>query len=102
MAEGLVEAGGKVHVLDRVPEPDTVFLESAERMKRHFGGELVYHQADVSDENGLEKVVADIAAERQRLDGLIAGTISTLYIVARETEELTLSSRGHPASNTGT
>lgn len=73
MAEGLVEAGGKVHVLDRVPEPDTAFIESAERMKEEFGGELVYHQADVSDEDGLEKIVGDIAVERQRLDGLIAG-----------------------------
>ncbi|KAF1977320.1 NAD(P)-binding protein [Bimuria novae-zelandiae CBS 107.79] len=72
MAEGLVEAGGKVHCLDRAPEPDPAFAESAERMKRNFGGELVYHQVDVSNEDTLEQVVADIAAERQRIDGLIA------------------------------
>ncbi|KAL1594603.1 hypothetical protein SLS60_010364 [Paraconiothyrium brasiliense] len=74
MAEGLVEAGGKVHCLDRLEQPDPAFGESAERMKREYGGELVYHQVDVTDDVSLEKVVANIAAERQRLDGLIAGT----------------------------
>ena len=54
-------------------QPDPAFFESAERMKREFGGELVYHRVDVTSNEELEKVVASIAAERQRLDGLIAG-----------------------------
>ncbi|KAK7177561.1 short-chain dehydrogenase [Paraphaeosphaeria sporulosa] len=72
MAEGLVEAGGRVHCLDRLEQPDPAFKESAERMKREFGSELVYHDVDVTKEEALETVVADVAAERQRLDGLIA------------------------------
>lgn len=53
-------------------------------MKREFGGELIYHRVDVSDEEALENVVANIAAERQRLDGLIAGMLTAeLFYLAR-------------------
>jgi D-arabinitol 2-dehydrogenase len=47
-------------------------------LKREFGGELVYHCADVTDDGVLETIVADIAADKQRLDGLIAGTFTPL------------------------
>ncbi|KAJ4295534.1 hypothetical protein N0V90_007547 [Kalmusia sp. IMI 367209] len=72
MAEGLVEAGGKVHCLDRLPEPPKVFSEASARLDSEFEGQLVYHQVDVTEEDALEKKVADIAVERQRLDGLVA------------------------------
>ncbi|KAF9741105.1 hypothetical protein PMIN06_008355 [Paraphaeosphaeria minitans] len=72
LAQGLVEAGGRVHCIDRLERPDQAFDESAERLKREFGGELIYHRVDVTDSDALETVIAEIAADRQRLDGLIA------------------------------
>jgi len=73
MAEGLVEAGGKVHCLDRAPEPPEVFKEARARVKSRSGGGLEYHQVDVTKSDALDECIASIAAERQRLDGLIAG-----------------------------
>ncbi|KAF2689879.1 NAD(P)-binding protein [Lentithecium fluviatile CBS 122367] len=86
MAEGLVEAGGmgvcypwrvtcwltlQVHCLDRSPKPDKAFAQARERV-REYGGGLKYHQVDVTENEELDKVITRIAAERQRLDGLIA------------------------------
>jgi NAD(P)-dependent dehydrogenase (short-subunit alcohol dehydrogenase family) len=73
MAEGLVEAGGIVHCLDILPEPDDSFGLARERVKADHGGSLKYHQVDVSNSEQLEKVIGGIASEKQRLDGLIAG-----------------------------
>ncbi|EOA91767.1 uncharacterized protein SETTUDRAFT_85645 [Exserohilum turcica Et28A] len=72
MAEGLVEAGGRVHCLDRLPEPPKSFQEAQERLNSPDGGDLVYHRVDVTDEGPLQKCIEDIAAERKRLDGLVA------------------------------
>ncbi|KAH7384548.1 hypothetical protein BKA66DRAFT_416556 [Pyrenochaeta sp. MPI-SDFR-AT-0127] len=72
MAEGLVEAGGKVHCLDRLPEPDKAFAEAKARIRDEHGGGLKYHRIDVTDNDALEECIAKIAAENQRLDGLIA------------------------------
>ncbi|KAF2243910.1 NAD(P)-binding protein [Trematosphaeria pertusa] len=72
MAEGLVEAGGKVHCLDILPEPDKAFATARERIKGEYGGGLEYHQVNVTHDEELEKTIAGIAAENQRLDGLIA------------------------------
>ncbi|KAF2193503.1 NAD(P)-binding protein [Zopfia rhizophila CBS 207.26] len=72
MAEGLVEAGGRVHCLDILAEPDTAFARAKERVVPEYGGSMHYHQVDVSDSEKLDRVIADIAVERERLDGLIA------------------------------
>lgn len=73
MAEGLVEAGGKVHCLDRLPEPDSAFAAAKSRINEEHGGGLEYHRVDVTDNDALENCIAGIADEKQRLDGLIAG-----------------------------
>ena len=73
MAEGLVEAGGKVHCLDILPEPDSAFAQARDRIKEEYGGGLEYHRVDVTSTKALNEVVASIAADKQRLDGLIAG-----------------------------
>jgi D-arabinitol 2-dehydrogenase len=70
MAEGLAEAGGRVHCLDRTPEPPQTFLDAQERLK----GQMEYHRVDVTDDQEMRQCIENIAAERQRLDGLIAGT----------------------------
>ncbi|KAF2021010.1 NAD(P)-binding protein [Aaosphaeria arxii CBS 175.79] len=72
MAEGLVEAGGKVHCLDRLPEPDGFFARAKERVNPDLGGSLNYHQVDVSKNDEIEETIAGIASQNQRLDGLIA------------------------------
>lgn len=72
-----------MHCLDRLEQPGPAFGESAERLKREFGGGLIYHRVDVTNDDALEAVIADIAAERQRLDGLIAGMLTTLLAEQR-------------------
>jgi D-arabinitol 2-dehydrogenase len=81
MAEGLVEAGGKVHCLDRAAEPSKAFEEARMRIDRRSGGAMEYHQVDVTQDEALEKCIEDIAAEKQRLDGLIAGVYT--FFLAR-------------------
>lgn len=73
IAEGLVEAGGTVHVLDKSPEPTKEFEEVRARAKSEFDGGLEYHQVDVADEQTLGKTISEIAAQKKRLDGLVAG-----------------------------
>ena len=73
IAEGLAEAGGTVHVLDRSPEPTREFEEARARAKSAFDGGLQYHQADVANEDMVGKTISDIAAQKQRLDELVAG-----------------------------
>ncbi|KAL1872470.1 hypothetical protein VTK73DRAFT_1467 [Phialemonium thermophilum] len=72
LAEGLVEAGGKVYCLDRAPEPDEYWEEAQSRVVPEWGGSLHYMQQDVADKQHLEEVVARIADEHGRLDGAIA------------------------------
>lgn len=72
MAQGLVKAGGKVHCLDRSAQPSSVFGEVREQMKREYDGDLEYHQVDVTQNEEVENCIAAIAAEGQRLDGLVA------------------------------
>jgi NAD(P)-dependent dehydrogenase (short-subunit alcohol dehydrogenase family) len=74
IAEGLVEAGGTVHVLDRSSKPTREFEEAVARAKSEFDGKLEYHQADVTNEDMVGKTIGDIAAQKQRLDGLVAGS----------------------------
>ncbi|KAL2153851.1 hypothetical protein VTH82DRAFT_2527 [Thermothelomyces myriococcoides] len=72
MAEALVEAGGKVYALDRCAEADEQWKEAMERVEPEYGGALLYRQQDVSDTESLDKLIADIAAENGRLDGVVA------------------------------
>ncbi|KAF3044375.1 hypothetical protein E8E12_009845 [Didymella heteroderae] len=72
IAEGLVEAGGTVHVLDKSSKPTPEFEEARKRVKDESEGALEYHQADVSDQDVLGEVISEIAARKQRLDGLVA------------------------------
>lgn len=73
IAEGLVEAGGTVHVLDRSPEPTKAFEEIRARVQEGFDGGLEYHQVDVTNADVLGPTIASIAAQKKRLDGLVAG-----------------------------
>ncbi|KAL1594872.1 hypothetical protein SLS59_008685 [Nothophoma quercina] len=72
IAEGLVEAGGTVHVLDKSPEPTKEFEEVRARAKSEFDGGLEYHQVDVADDQTLGNTISEIAAQNKRLDGLVA------------------------------
>lgn len=73
MAEGLAEAGGIVHCLDRALEPPEMFEEAKMRTQGQSGGSLTYHQVDVTRDSVLEDRISGIAAQKSRLDGLIAG-----------------------------
>ncbi|KAE8312178.1 hypothetical protein BDV41DRAFT_309227 [Aspergillus transmontanensis] len=72
MAEALVEAGGQVYCLDRLSEPDEEFRAAEARANPDFGGSLHYRRMDVTDDANTEAVIADIGAQKNRLDGLIA------------------------------
>ncbi|KAF2737045.1 NAD(P)-binding protein [Polyplosphaeria fusca] len=72
MAEGLVEAGGMVHCMDVLPEPDKSFQQAKDRIKSESGGGLQYHQVDVSNDAEVSRTFEKIGAQRQRIDGLIA------------------------------
>ncbi|GAB7331136.1 hypothetical protein MBLNU13_g02614t1 [Cladosporium sp. NU13] len=71
LAEALVEAGGHVYCVDRLPEPAPEYYETEKRVGQ-FGGSIHYRQVDVQDAVGLDASVAEIANHHQRLDGLIA------------------------------
>ena len=68
-----MEAGGKVHCLDRMSQPDKAFSQAKDRIRSEYGGGLEYHQVDVTQNERLEEVIEGIADTHQRLDGLIAG-----------------------------
>lgn len=73
IAEGLFESGGIVHAPDRSSKPTPEFEEAGKRVKDDFDGALEYHHADVADEEVIGKVISEIAAREQRLNGLLAG-----------------------------
>lgn len=72
LAEGLAEAGGKVYCLDRADKPTTDYNEALARVVPEWGGSLSYRQQDVTDEVSLDRTIASIADEHQRLDGVVA------------------------------
>ncbi|KAJ9617042.1 hypothetical protein H2200_000763 [Cladophialophora chaetospira] len=72
LAEALIEAGGQVYCLDRLPEPDQEFYTVQERLGPKYGGSLKYDRVDVSEAANLDRIIGDIATAHGRLDGLIA------------------------------
>ncbi|KAF2094407.1 NAD(P)-binding protein [Rhizodiscina lignyota] len=72
MAEALVEAGGHVYCLDRQAEAAPEFYATKEQLAQHFQGSLNYRRVDVQHAKELDEVVAEIAGEHQRMDGLVA------------------------------
>ncbi|KAK4897989.1 hypothetical protein LTR27_004373 [Elasticomyces elasticus] len=72
LAEALVEAGGKVYCLDIQKEPTAPFYETQGRVAKEFGGTLNYRHVDVQNAELVDEVIASIAAEHSRLDGLVA------------------------------
>jgi NAD(P)-dependent dehydrogenase (short-subunit alcohol dehydrogenase family) len=58
-----------VYCLDRLKEPDEEFTKA---QKRADMGSLHYQRIDVRDVANVNQIMADIAAENGRLDGLIA------------------------------
>ncbi|KAJ5982809.1 hypothetical protein N7451_012909 [Penicillium sp. IBT 35674x] len=71
MAEALMEAGGEVHCLDRLPEPDEEFQVAQARANPQFGGSLHYQRLDVRDRDRTNQIMSAIAGREDRLDGLV-------------------------------
>ncbi|KAG7422369.1 L-xylulose reductase [Fusarium oxysporum f. sp. rapae] len=73
--EALLEAGATVHAVDRLPspveDPKSNFSQVSDRA-RELGTSLHYHQVDVRDVPGLNRIFEDIANGAGRLNGLIA------------------------------
>jgi len=61
-----------VYALDRLPEPSEEFPKLQAKAQNELGTALHYRQIDVRDSGSLTQIVADIASEHGRLDGLIA------------------------------
>lgn len=72
LAEALVEAGGHVYCLDRLPQPSDTFNDTQSKLSHAYSGSLHYRKVDVQDVADLNSVIADIAQAHQRLDGLVA------------------------------
>ncbi|KAI5838785.1 hypothetical protein DFP73DRAFT_563185 [Morchella snyderi] len=71
-SEALLEAGAIVYALDCRDQPPPEFEKACDRAEATLGTRLRYRKIDVTDEPGLRKVVADIAENHGRIDGLIA------------------------------
>ena len=71
-AEALLEAGATVYALDRLPEPSPDFYQVQKRAAEELGTTFHYRQIDVRDNEGLNRIVADIGDTQGRMDGLIA------------------------------
>ena len=63
----------KVYCLDRAQQPDPATWSSAlKRVPSAYGGSLHYRKQDVQDTSGLDELIASIATENNRLDGVVA------------------------------
>ena len=71
-AEALLEAGATVYALDRLEEPSPDFYRIQERAAEELGTSFNYRRIDVRDVEELNRIIADIAKEHHRLDGLVA------------------------------
>ncbi|KAJ5371075.1 uncharacterized protein N7496_007167 [Penicillium cataractarum] len=71
MGEALIEAGAKVYALDRLETPHPDFLK-AQNKAEEYGGALEYIKIDVRNNTEVNNTFAAIAAQEQRLDGLVA------------------------------
>lgn len=67
MAQGLCATEDKVHYLDLPPEPAKAFIKGQLSAKEEFGGELVYHQTDVTHNEQLEKCVEELLLNKNDL-----------------------------------
>ncbi|KPM42796.1 hypothetical protein AK830_g3754 [Neonectria ditissima] len=70
LAEGLVEAG--VYCFDRAESPDQDWRQAQQRVVPECGGSIEYRQQDVTDTDGLDRQMAEIAQEHGGLHGVIA------------------------------
>lgn len=60
-----------VWCLDRLEKPDAEFEAAKSRAKSDYGGSMHYARIDVRDEAHVNSMLADIASEKKRLDGII-------------------------------
>jgi NAD(P)-dependent dehydrogenase (short-subunit alcohol dehydrogenase family) len=72
MAEALLEAGAKVHCLDRLETPHPDFQAAKEHSENNYGGSLHYHRIDIRNAREVNQLFNEIAAQDSRLDGMIA------------------------------
>lgn len=71
-AEAILEAGGRVYAIDKLPLPTPDFDRVASRAKYDLGTQIDYIQADVRDEDAMHGIAKHIARKERRLDGLLA------------------------------
>lgn len=61
-----------VYCLDRMAEPGERFNSVQNSLPQSWNGSLHYRRADVANAENLNTVIAEVAAEHQRMDGLVA------------------------------
>lgn len=61
-----------VYCLDRSPKPGVEWDKALGRVVSEWGGSLNYRQQDVSDTEGLDRLIGAIADENQGLHGVVA------------------------------
>lgn len=61
-----------VYCVDHAPAPDKAWDEALERVRPEWGGSLEYKQQDITDTDGLNRLIASIGDDNGRFDGLVA------------------------------
>jgi NAD(P)-dependent dehydrogenase (short-subunit alcohol dehydrogenase family) len=72
MKEDMLTPSSPVYALDRLETPSPDFARVQKRASSELGTSLSYRRIDVRDVDSLNAIVADIATQHGRLDGLIA------------------------------
>lgn len=90
MAEALTEAGARVYCLDRLETPHPEFIAAKDKAKSEYGGNLEYIRIDVRNNVEVNNAFAALAAQHQRLDGLVAAAgINHLQSALEHSEQAT-------------
>ncbi len=61
-----------MYCLDRLAEPSEEFYQTQGNLAADYTGSIEYRRVDVQDADDLDSVIANIASEHGRMDGLIA------------------------------
>ena len=75
LASAVLEAGGNVACLDVRPEPDETGWRRIDDARAESGREATYHQCDATNEEQVQRVLAEVAVQAKEKQRPIRGLI---------------------------